>query len=73
MLKISEVAKIWGVSLNTIRRWSQKGILREIRAYDRAHRRFKKEDVERIIREIKKIIMNQNQWSNQPFINFGCN
>jgi excisionase family DNA binding protein len=49
MLKISEVAKLLGVSQETIRRWSKKGIIDEIRSYERAHRRFRFNDIEKLL------------------------
>ena len=46
MLTTSEVARILSVHINTVRRWSNQGILRSYRIGSRGDRRFKKEDVD---------------------------
>lgn len=45
MLTTSEVARIFKVHVNTIRRWSEKGILKSYRTGPRGDRRFRREDV----------------------------
>jgi len=45
MLTISEVARILNVHINTIRRWSNQGILKACRIGSRGDRRFKREDI----------------------------
>ena len=45
MLTTSEVARILNVHINTIRRWSNQGILRAYRIGSRGDRRFKREDI----------------------------
>jgi excisionase family DNA binding protein len=46
MLTAREVAEILNVHINTIRRWSSKGVLRVYRVGSRGDRRFRKEDIE---------------------------
>ena len=45
MLSTSEVASIFGVHPNTIRRWSEQGIIKVNRVGARGDRQFKREDV----------------------------
>jgi excisionase family DNA binding protein len=46
MLTTSEVAHILNVHINTIRRWSNQGILKAYRIGSRGDRRFKKTDID---------------------------
>lgn len=45
MLTTSEVARILSVHINTVRRWSNQGILKAYRIGSRGDRRFKREDI----------------------------
>ncbi len=45
MLTTSDVARIFGVHPNTIRRWSEQGILKAYRAGARGDRQFRREEV----------------------------
>ena len=45
MLTTSEVARIFNVHVNTVRRWSEQGILKAYRIGPRGVRRFRREDV----------------------------
>jgi excisionase family DNA binding protein len=47
MLTTSEVAHILNVHINTIRRWSNQGVIESYRIGSRGDRRFKKKDVEK--------------------------
>ena len=49
MLTTSEVARILHVHINTVRRWSDKGIIKTYRIGSRGDRRFKEEDVSRFL------------------------
>ena len=46
MLTTSEVARILNLHINTIRRWSNQGILKAYRIGSRGDRRFKREDID---------------------------
>jgi excisionase family DNA binding protein len=48
MLTTSEVARALNVHINTVRRWSNQGILKAYRIGSRGDRRFRKEDVDNI-------------------------
>jgi excisionase family DNA binding protein len=45
MLTVSDVASLLNVHINTIRRWSNQGILKAYRIGSRGDRRFHQEDV----------------------------
>lgn len=45
MLTTSEMASILNVHINTVRRWSNQGLLKTYRIGSRGDRRFMKEDV----------------------------
>jgi len=51
MLTGSDVAYLLGVHPNTVRRWSNKGILRTYRIGPRDDRRFKREDIDTFLKE----------------------
>jgi excisionase family DNA binding protein len=46
MLTTSEVARILSVHINTVRRWSNQGVLKSYRIGSRGDRRFRKEDID---------------------------
>ncbi len=54
MLTIREVAKILHVHPNTVRRWSDRGMLRAARITRRGDRRFQKQDVRIFMAELHK-------------------
>ena len=45
LLTVGQVARLLHIHPNTVRRWSNKGILESYRISKRGDRRFKKEDV----------------------------
>jgi excisionase family DNA binding protein len=47
MLTTSEVAHILNVHINTVRRWSNQGVLESYRIGTRGDRRFKREDIDK--------------------------
>ena len=50
MLTVREVARMLNVHLNTVRRWSNLGILKSFRIGLRGDRRFLKEDVDKFLK-----------------------
>ncbi len=46
MLTTSEVARLLSVHINTVRRWSNQGVLKSYRIGSRGDRRFKREDID---------------------------
>lgn len=51
MLTVQEVAKILYVHENTVRRWSNLGVIRAFRISHRGDRRFRRDDIYRFSRE----------------------
>ena len=51
MLTTSEVARLINVHINTVRRWSNQGILKAYRIGSRGDRRFRQEDVDSFLSE----------------------
>lgn len=49
MLTIAEVSRLLNVHPSTLRRWSNKGIIKTYRIGSRADRRFWKDDIERFL------------------------
>ena len=47
-LRTSDVAHLLNIHINTVRRWSNKGILKSYRIGPRGDRRFKREDIARL-------------------------
>jgi excisionase family DNA binding protein len=48
-LTIREVAKILNIHINTVRRWSDKGLIKSYRIGSRGDRRYKREDIDRFL------------------------
>ena len=55
MLTTSEVAQILSVHMNTVRRWSNHGVLKTYRINSRGDRRFEQEDVARFLSETEEM------------------
>ncbi len=53
MLTISEVARLLHVNVNTLRRWSDSGLIRAYRIGPRADRRFREDDITRFLAQLK--------------------
>ena len=49
LLTVSQAARSLGVHPNTVRKWSKQGILKPYRVGPRGDRRFRREDVERLL------------------------
>ncbi len=52
MLTTSEVARLLHVHINTVRRWSDRGLIRAYRISSRGDRRFRQEDITRFLAEL---------------------
>jgi excisionase family DNA binding protein len=51
MLTISDVARLLNVHINTVRRWSNQGMVKGYRIGSRGDRRFRQEDVDAFLKE----------------------
>ncbi len=54
MLTVSDVANLLNVHINTVRRWSNQGILKAYRIGSRGDRRFRQEDIASFLSEQKE-------------------
>ncbi len=54
MLTVREVARFLHVHSNTVRRWSDTGLIKSHRITHRGDRRFKQEDIVRFLTEMNK-------------------
>ncbi len=50
LLTIREVAEIFGVHQQTLRRWDEEGKLKSIRVGKFGHRKYRKTDVDRMLK-----------------------
>jgi excisionase family DNA binding protein len=51
MLTTSDVARLLNVHINTVRRWSNQGVIKAYRIGSRGDRRFRQEDVSTFLAE----------------------
>ena len=54
MLTISDVANLLNVHINTVRRWSNQGIIKAYRITRRGDRRFRREDIAHFLAELNE-------------------
>jgi excisionase family DNA binding protein len=52
MLTVRDVAMLLNIHVNTVRRWSDKGILQAYRITSRGDRRFRRDDVEQFLADM---------------------
>ena len=53
MLTTSEVARLLNVHINTVRRWSNRAVIKAYRIGPRGDRRFREKDITGFLRELK--------------------
>ena len=56
MLTVSDVAHLLSVHINTVRRWSNRGILKAYRVGSRGDRRFSQEDFTNFLSQESEIV-----------------
>ena len=61
MLTTSEVARLLNVHINTIRRWSNQGVLKTYRIGSRGDRRFEREDVANFLLEQSELVESEGE------------
>ncbi len=54
MLTKTEVARLLNVHVNTLRRWSDRGLIRTYRIGPRADRRFREDDITCFLAQLKR-------------------
>ena len=60
MLTVSDVGRLLSVHINTVRRWSNQGILKAYRVGSRGDRRFRREDIASFLSQASKIVEVRN-------------
>jgi len=63
MLTVREVAWLLHIHSNTVRRWSDRGIIRAYRITRRGDRRFRREDIARFLAELNANKGNEKEAS----------
>ena len=63
MLTVKEVAWLLHIHSNTVRRWSDRGIIRAYRITHRGDRRFRREDIARFLAELNATKGNEREAS----------
>ena len=53
LLRISDAAEMLGVNPETLRRWDNSGVLKAVKLGTRGDRRYKRDDLEKIIEKKK--------------------
>ncbi len=61
MLTVKEVARLIHMHVNTVRRWSDRGLIKAYRITRRGDRRFKREDVALFVAEYNPYGSNQKR------------
>lgn len=61
MLTASDVARLLNVHLNTVRRWSNQGILRAYRIGSRGDRRFRQEDIDYFLSRETRMVSSKRR------------
>jgi excisionase family DNA binding protein len=61
MLTVRDVARLFDVHTNTVRRWSNCGRIRTYHISKRGDRRFRRDDVFRLLRQLKAHRGNQRE------------
>ena len=72
MLTVREVARLLHIHVNTVRRWSDQGIIKSYRITNRGDRRFKREDIAVFLAEFNEFNHNKGNGGKiaQPAGNF---
>jgi len=63
MLAVREVARLLHIHSNTVRRWSDRGIIRAYHITPRGDRRFRREDIARFLAELNANKGNEKEAS----------
>ena len=61
MLTASDVARLLNVHLNTVRRWSNQGVLKAYRIGSRGDRRFRQEDIQYFLSRENKVASSKRR------------
>ncbi len=61
LMTVREVAELLNIHNNTVRRWSDQGIIKTYRISRRGDRRFKKEDILSFLSECNRELLSQEK------------
>jgi excisionase family DNA binding protein len=61
MLTASDVARLLNVHMNTVRRWSNRGVLKAYRIGSRGDRRFRQEDIDYFLSQENKMASSRRR------------
>jgi excisionase family DNA binding protein len=64
MLTVKDVAVILNIHVNTVRRWSDQGILKAYRITSRGDRRFRQQDIARFLAEYNEFNLDKSSVKN---------
>ncbi len=76
MLTVREVARLLSIHSNTVRRWSDRGIIKAYRITRRGDRRFRQEDITRFLMELninegderRALFIRDTPWVNEVLV-----
>ncbi|OGO22504.1 MAG: hypothetical protein A2144_10700 [Chloroflexi bacterium RBG_16_50_9] len=71
MLTVKDVSRILHIHANTVRRWSDKDIIRAYRITRRGDRRFRQEDIARFLAEYNEFNMSKSRYNKVASPTFG--
>jgi excisionase family DNA binding protein len=64
MMTVKEVAQLLSIHVNTVRRWSNRGIIKSYRITSRGDRRFRREDIARFLAEFNEFnAVKASEWN----------
>ena len=63
MLTVKDVARLLNIHVNTVRRWSDRNIIRAYRITHRGDRRFRQEDIAHFLAEYNDFNMTKSRLS----------
>lgn len=66
LMTVKDVATLLNIHINTVRRWSDQGILKAYRINKRGDRRFRKEDIARFLAEYSETSDNKSNEKRYP-------
>jgi excisionase family DNA binding protein len=62
MLTVKDVSRLLNIHVNTVRRWSDRDIIRAYRITRRGDRRFRSEDIARFLAEYNEFNMTKTRY-----------
>ncbi len=63
LLSIGKTAEILGVTLMTLRRWDEQGVLKAVHPNQSKHRYYRESDIQEILASRKNLVSQASQWA----------